>query len=59
MKTLSGPAAAAVVARLAQRNARLDSFESRVRAIVRAVRREGDRALRRYLAVLRVGQRND
>ena len=48
MRTLSGPAAAAIVARLAQRNARLDSFEPQVRVIVNTVRRKGDLALRRY-----------
>jgi len=48
MRTLSGPAAAAIVARLAQRNARLDSFEPQVRVIVNTVRRKGDLALHRY-----------
>jgi histidinol dehydrogenase len=48
MKILAGRAAETVAARLAHRNARLDSFESQVRGIVRAVRRNGDRALRRY-----------
>lgn len=48
MKTFSGPAAATVVSRLAQRSAHLDSFEPLVRRIVRTVRRNGDRALRRY-----------
>jgi histidinol dehydrogenase len=48
MKIISGPAAAAVVSRLAQRSARLDSFEPIVRRIVRTVRHNGDRALRRY-----------
>ncbi|HTS04094.1 MAG TPA: histidinol dehydrogenase [Candidatus Eisenbacteria bacterium] len=48
MRSLSGPAAAAIVARLAQRNARLDSFEPQVRVIVNTVRRKGDLALHRY-----------
>lgn len=48
MRSFSGPAAAAIVARLAQRNARLDSFEPQVRVIVNTVRRKGDLALHRY-----------
>ena len=48
MKILSGPAAVGFVTRLAQRSARLDSFEPLVRGIVSGVRRDGDRALRRY-----------
>lgn len=48
MKIFSGTAAAAAVARLAGRSTRLDSVEPLVRGIVTAVRRDGDRALRRY-----------
>jgi len=48
MEILAGRTAHGVVTRLAQRNARLDSFEPRVRGIVSAVRRNGDQALRRY-----------
>jgi histidinol dehydrogenase len=48
MRLLSGRAAAAAVERLARRGMQLGELEPRVRRIVRDVRRQGDRALRRY-----------
>ena len=48
MRILSGRAAVAAVERLAMRSNRLDSVEPQVRRIMSAVRRAGDRALRRY-----------
>lgn len=48
MRILSGKAATAAAKRLAARSSRLDSIEPQVRSIISAVRREGDRALRRY-----------
>jgi len=48
MRLVSGRAADALVMRLAARGTELDAIEPRVRRIVNDVRREGDRALRRY-----------
>src|SRR5579872_372323 len=48
MKILSGTTASALVTRLAARSHRLESVEPQVQQIIRAVRRGGDRALRRY-----------
>ena len=48
MRILSGPNAVRTVERLASRATRLTALEPRVRAIVNDVRRNGDRALRRY-----------
>ena len=48
MRILSGNAAAMTVERLAVRSSRLDSIEPQVRSIIKAVRRGGDRGLRRY-----------
>jgi histidinol dehydrogenase len=48
MRILEGPAAARYVRKLAQRGQRLEALEPRVRRIVQSVRRDGDRALRRY-----------
>jgi histidinol dehydrogenase len=49
MRILSGRAAEAMVGRLAGRSTDLARIEPRVRRIVEDVRRDGDRALRRYL----------
>jgi histidinol dehydrogenase len=48
MRILSGGRAAARVRTLAERSAQLQSVEPAVRRIVTSVRRDGDRALRRY-----------
>ncbi|HXP17499.1 MAG TPA: histidinol dehydrogenase [Terriglobales bacterium] len=48
MRILSGAAAGRYVRRLSQRGQKLDVLEARVRRIIRQVRRNGDRALRRY-----------
>ncbi len=48
MRMVSGRAAESAVERLAARSAQLGRLEPRVRRIVGAVRRGGDRALRRY-----------
>lgn len=48
MRILSGKTAAATVERLVARSHRMDSIEPRVRSIVSAVRRGGDRTLRRF-----------
>ena len=48
MRILEGRAAASYVRTLEQRGQKLDALEPRVRRIVEGVRREGDRALRRY-----------
>ncbi len=48
MRILSGPAAAAKVRKIAARSAQFDQVEPQVRRIVEDVRRNGDRALRRY-----------
>jgi histidinol dehydrogenase len=48
MRILSGRDAAATVERLAARSSQLAALEPRVRKIVNRVRREGDRAVRRY-----------
>jgi histidinol dehydrogenase len=48
MRILQGQAAERAVAALESRSTRLEELESRVRAIIRAVRRDGDKALRRY-----------
>jgi histidinol dehydrogenase len=48
MKVLSGRAASAKAANIAQRSAQFDEVEPAVRRIVDDVRRRGDRALRRY-----------
>ena len=48
MRILTGSAAAATVNRLSQRSAVFSGLEPRVRRIIDSVRREGDRALRRY-----------
>jgi len=48
MRIVSGRAAAGVVKKLASRGAELNRLEPRVRRIVNDVRRDGDRALRRY-----------
>ncbi len=48
MRILEGPAAARYVRKLEQRGQRLDALEPQVRRIVQSVRRDGDRALRRY-----------
>jgi len=48
MRILSGRDAAAMVNRLAARSTDFTALEPRVRRIVNDVRREGDRALRRY-----------
>jgi histidinol dehydrogenase len=50
MRILEGPAAARYVRKLEQRGQRLDALEPQVRRIVQSVRRDGDRALRRYAA---------
>ena len=51
MRILQGKAAAIVIARLESRSSRLQKVEPRVRRIIQAVRRDGDRALRRYATV--------
>ena len=48
MRILSGQDAARTVERLASRATTLTTLEPRVRAIIKDVRRNGDRALRRY-----------
>jgi histidinol dehydrogenase len=48
MKVLSGRAAGAQAAEIAQRRSQFDEVEPAVRGIVDDVRRRGDRALRRY-----------
>jgi histidinol dehydrogenase len=48
MRTLEGSAASFCVSRLANRNDDLDKVSNKVRRIVGNVRRDGDRALRRY-----------
>jgi histidinol dehydrogenase len=48
MRILEGPSAARYVRKLEQRGQRLDALEPQVRRIVQSVRRDGDRALRRY-----------
>jgi len=48
MRMLSGKSAVRTVARLASRATSLTTLEPRVRAIINDVRRNGDRALRRY-----------
>jgi len=48
MRIVSGPEAAALVERLATRESDFKALEPRVRRIVNHVRRQGDRALRRY-----------
>jgi histidinol dehydrogenase len=48
MQVLSGRAASAQAAKIAQRSAQFDEVEPAVRRIVVDVRRHGDRALRRY-----------
>jgi histidinol dehydrogenase len=48
MRILKGRAAESYVRELEQRGQKLDALEPRVRRIVQSVRREGDRALRRY-----------
>ncbi len=48
MRILSGPKAAAAVRRLAARGRQFTALEPRVQRIIQSVRRDGDRALRRY-----------
>lgn len=48
MRILEGRAAESYVRKLEQRGEKLDALEPRVRRIVQSVRRDGDRALRRY-----------
>jgi len=48
MRILEGRAAEGYVRKLEQRGQKLDALEPRVRRIVQSVRRDGDRALRRY-----------
>ena len=48
MRILSGQNAVRTVERLASRATSLAALEPRVRAIIKDVRRNGDRALRRY-----------
>lgn len=48
MRILEGRAAEAYVRKLERRGQRLDALEPRVRRIVQSVRRDGDRALRRF-----------
>ncbi len=52
IKIVSGRAAQQLVERLAERGARYDAIEPQVRRIVDDIRRNGDRALRRYAARL-------
>src|SRR5258707_14064497 len=48
MRILSGPRADRMVKHLASRGTTLTALEPRVRHIIKNVRRDGDRALRRY-----------
>ena len=48
IRILEGRAAESYVRKLEQRGEKLDALEPRVRRIVQSVRRDGDRALRRY-----------
>src|ERR1700730_6047569 len=48
MRILEGRAAESYVQKLEQRGRKLEALEPRVRRIVQSVRRDGDRALRRY-----------
>ncbi len=48
MRILQGRAAESYVRKLERRGQKLDALEPRVRRIVQSVRRDGDRALRRY-----------
>jgi histidinol dehydrogenase len=48
MRILKGRVAESYVRKLEQRGQKLDALEPRVRRIVQSVRRDGDRALRRY-----------
>jgi len=48
MRILEGRAAESYVQKLEQRGQKLDALEPGVRRIVQSVRRDGDRALRRY-----------
>jgi histidinol dehydrogenase len=48
MQVLSGRVAAAQVVKITKRSAQFDRVEPQVRRIVQDVRRNGDRALRRY-----------
>jgi histidinol dehydrogenase len=48
MRILEGRAAESYLRKLEQRGQKLDALEPRVRRIVQSVRRDGDRALRRY-----------
>jgi histidinol dehydrogenase len=48
MRILEGRAAESYVRKLEERGQKLDALEPRVRRIVQSVRRDGDRALRRY-----------
>ena len=48
MRILEGAAAESYVRKLEQRGQKLDALEPQVRRIVESVRRDGDRALRRY-----------
>ncbi len=50
MRIVSGREAMALIDELASRSANLEAVEPRVRAIVNDVRRQGDRALRKYAA---------
>ncbi len=50
MRILQGAAAARYVRKLEQRGQKLDALEPQVRRIVQSVRKNGDRALRRYAA---------
>ena len=69
MRILEGRAAESYVRKLEQRGQKLDALEPQVRRIVESVRRDGDRALRRYAAkwdglsaertVTRSGKRNE
>ncbi|MBZ5684307.1 MAG: histidinol dehydrogenase [Acidobacteriia bacterium] len=52
MRILSGQKAARTVERLVSRATSLTALEPRVRAIIKDVRRNGDRALRRYAVLL-------
>ncbi len=59
MRVLTGTGAEKAVAELENRGSRLNEVEPKVRKIVQAVRRDGDRALRRYATLwdcLRQGQ---
>ena len=48
MRILEGRAAENYVRKLEHRGQKLDALEPRVRRIVQSVRRDGDKALRRY-----------